>query len=122
MPQKYLMAIVIAAAVILSNSIYSRGDGFPPGNIDIRVPLLAKIHTTVTLFDKDSTNLYTLFDGLLDRNCTLIFVFQPYFWSADKAVDSAIVLPFPVMVAGEYLLRIGTPDSTYARRFVWMGR
>ena len=92
-----------------------------PWAFDLSVHASAEVHTTVDLLGPDSTIMYTIFDGVLDRDCLLTFVIQPHFWSVNRMVDSAIILPFPEMKAGLYFVQVKTPDTTYAQKIVNLG-
>lgn len=128
MKKAHVYVIAAAAMLICGIQGHTQSDQYPPNpGYDLYVRGIANVHMTVDLWsipyksgkqlDEDSTFLYTLFDGILDRDCLLTFVDQPQFWSRDRSVDTAVILPFPIgLKGGMYSYVVKTPDTTYCRR------
>ncbi len=111
-------AATVAALHGLSGSAADNAAG--PWIYSVTIPIQAGGRTTVTLFTEDSSATFTLFDSILERKATLKLVHQPSYWMEKEGSDSVVVLPFPVLKAGLYILEVQSPDTSYTDRFLLM--
>ncbi len=71
-------------------------------------------HTSILLTPANDAGVtYTIFDNKLDRDCIVVIMRQPNFWSADRSSDSLILYyPWPADVKGKHFLAVYTDSDT----------
>ena len=87
------------------------------------IKICPNVRTTITLANKDSTVIYTLFDNILTRTQTLVLMHQPSYWEyrqKAKDRDDIIIVPMPPLKNGPYYLNYSSPDTTTAMKFLYL--
>jgi hypothetical protein len=124
------MRIMLLAGLILAcvpKSHFSSGGIAELNSVRPWIPYLTMTicpneRTTITLYNRDSTVCYTLFDNIITKEQTLVLMGQPEYWklrSTLKDRDDMIVVPMPPMEAGVYYFAYSSATTTFVNKFLF---
>ncbi|MGE5436227.1 MAG: hypothetical protein ACM3O3_03285 [Syntrophothermus sp.] len=73
--------------------------------------IAANERCTISLYNKDSTMSFVLFDNILEKAQEIVFITQSKYHSEKDKYPNAIVLPFPIIENGLYYLKYQSGDK-----------
>lgn len=120
--KKLFMIIVLASIAVVSllHIINAQNEPNPFSVYDMDYDIEANKKTTIELYNIEGEKIFMLFDNILSRDQKITFYFQPDFWEHKCENDSELALPLPMLENGVYFVRCISPDTSYARKIVFM--
>ncbi len=89
-------------------------------NISESFKLKKDIRTTIVLYDKDSSEVFYLYDNIVDKNASLRFILNEKYWDEKNKYNDDIILPLPPLVNKLYFIRYSDESETVIKKFIYI--
>ena len=105
---------------ISSFLVYSQDNQTKAQITSYEVYIPANKLTKIIMCDSDSTNYFILFDSIIQQKQKVIFLVQPYYFNERCKYQDAIVIPFPNVNSGMYLIHYSNKDTSFVQKMIFL--
>lgn len=113
----YFVFLLLSINTYCQNQTFSQANTW---NISELFSIERNKRTTITLFNKDSSIVYCLFDNEIYKDISLRFLLSEKYLELKSNYNEDIILPLPPLKNELYFIKYTNDDTTFTRKFIYL--